>query len=75
MHLPSNTGATAHHYAARNDSFELVKFCINMGSDVQGKDNFGQNCLHIATSSNDLKLFEILLNTHNFNMQMTDSNG
>ena len=60
FHLPSN----ALHYAARNDSYELVKLFINMGSNVQGKDNFDQNCLHIAASSNQLNLFEIHLNNH-----------
>ena len=75
VHSPSDAGATALHYAARNGSYELVKFFVNMGSDIQGKDNFGQNCLHIAAASNHLNLCEILLNRHNFNMHVTDSNG
>ena len=75
VRLPSNAGSTALHYAARNGSYELVNFFINMGSDIQSKDNFGQNCLHIAAAYNHLYLCEILLNKHNFNMHMTDSNG
>ena len=54
---------------------ELVKFFINMGSDIRGKDNFGKNYLHIALAYSHLNLCEMLLNKHNFTMHMTDSNG
>ena len=46
-----------------------------MRSDMQSKDNFGQIRLDIVAASNHLNLCEILLNKHNFNMYMTDSNG
>ena len=75
MHLSKDPGATALDYPARNGSYELLKFFLNMRSHMQSKDNFGKIRLHIAAASNHLNLCELLLNKHNFNVYMTDSNG
>ena len=75
MYLSKDPGATALDYPARNGSYELVKFFLNMRSHMQGKDNFGKIRVHIGAASSHLNLCELLLNKHNFNVYMTDSNG
>ena len=75
VHKKSNTGWTALHYSARNGSHRLFTFFANMTSDIYVKDNLGQNCLHIAAAYKHLNLCKILVEKHNFDINITDNDG
>ena len=46
--MTDNDGWTAIHYSARNGSYELVTYFIDLGNDIHLKTNTGSNCLYIA---------------------------
>ena len=75
VHMADENGWTALHYSARNGSYELVIFFVNMGTDIHAKDNFGENSLHITADCGNLALSKILVDEHNFDVLMTDNDG
>ena len=68
-------GWTALHHSARSGSYKLVKYFVNMGSDIKCKNNLGWNSLHIAARYGHLNLCKKLLNKYKFNVQLTDNDG
>ena len=66
---------TALHYAARNGSYELIKFFTDSGTDINLKTKNGLNCLHIAANKGHLNLCNTFINEHIFDVQMHDNNG
>ena len=75
VHMADENGWTALHYSARNGSYELVTFFVDMGTDIYAKDNFCKNFLHIAADYGNLDLCEIIVDEHNFDVLMTDNDG
>ena len=75
VQLPDNDGWTALHFSSRNGSFEIVKYLINMGIDINHKTKHGMNCLHIATHYGHLNLCKALINEYNVDVQLPDNNG
>ena len=66
---------TALHYAARNGSYELIKFFTDSGTDINLKTKNGLNCLHIAANKGHLNLCNTFINGHIFDVQIPDNNG
>ena len=63
------------HHSARSSSYRLFKYFVNMGTDSDCKTDIGLNCLHIATNNRHLYLCKKLIDKHNFDVDMPDSNG
>ena len=68
-------GLTAFHCSAINGSYELVKYFLDIGTDIHLKTNDGRNCLHIAAQQGHLNLCHKLIDQHNFNVNMGDNDG
>ena len=75
VQISDKYGWTALHFAVRNDSYELVKFFVDIGADVNLKTNLGWNCLHIAALYGYSTLCKTLVNRHNFDVKTEDSDG
>ena len=75
LNIANNIGFTALHRSAQNGSYELLKFFVEKGTNIFGKTERGMNCLHIAALSGHLDLCKTLINEHNFDVNMTDSEG
>ena len=75
VHMTDNDGWVASHHSARNGSYELFKFFIDLGTDVYAKTNIGKNCLHIAALYGHLGLCKTLIEKHNFDVHVNDKNG
>ena len=75
IHLTDNYGWAAIHYSARNGSYELVKYFSDMGTNINCKNNLGENCLHIAASFRNLNLCKTLIEKHSFDVHLSDNNG
>ena len=73
--IGNNFGFTALHYSAEKGSYELVKFFVDMGTDIFLKTKNGNNCLHVAAFNGHLDLCKTLVNKHNFDVDMTDHEG
>ena len=72
---PNDNGWTALHYSARNDSYEIVKYFVNMGIDINLKTKDGMNCLHIAADYGHLNLGKTLISEYNVDVQVPDNDG
>ena len=68
-------GWTALHFSARNGSYELFRYFIHIGIDINLKTNDGKNCLHIAAFYEHLNLCKTLINRHIFDVNSTDDDG
>ena len=75
LNIANNNGFTALHCSAQNGSYELLKFFVEKGTNIFSKTERGMNCLHIAALSGHLDLCKTLINEHNFDVNMTDSEG
>ena len=75
VQLPDNDGWTALHYSARNDCYEIVKYFINMGIEINLKTKEGMNCLHIAAHYGHLNLCKTLINKHKFDVNLSCYEG
>ena len=75
IYMTDKNGWTSLHYSAQNDSYELVNFFVDQGSNIFLKTERGMNCLHIAALEGHLKLCKLLINKHNFDIHMTDKDG
>ena len=75
VNIASNDGWTILHYAARNGSYELLKYFTDIGVDIDLKTNLGWNCLHIAAFYGHLNLCKKLIENHNFDVLVTDEDG
>ena len=75
VHMADNDGWTAFHFSARNGNYQLLKYFVDMGSDVDLKTIDGKNCLHIAARNGHLSLCQLLKDKHNFELHMADNDG
>ena len=73
VHVTNYSGLTALHVSVINGGFELVKFFIDMGSDIHLKSYDGANCLHIAAFYGHMNLCKMFVEKYNFDVhQVTD---
>ena len=75
VQLPNHDGWTALHYFAKNGSYDLVKFAVDMGADINLKTINGENCLHIAAGNSHLNLCRELISKYNVDVQLPDHRG
>ena len=73
--MSDNEGLVALHHSAESNSYTLLKYFVDEGTDIYLTTNSGMNCLHIAANFGNLKLCKILIDKHKFDVQMTDKNG
>lgn len=57
----SNKGTTVIHSAARNPRTDVLKFMLDQGFDIEGKDRNGRTPLHIAAECRNVEGCKILL--------------
>jgi ankyrin repeat protein len=65
---------TALHWAADNGHNECVKFCIEMGANVNARNNEGTTALHLASWEGHANVVCVLLDTGAI-IDATDSDG
>ena len=75
LHITDDRGWTALHYSVLSGSYELFKYFASMGTDIHLKTNDGKNCLHIAALEGDLDLCKVLIDKHNFDVNMAENLG
>ena len=75
VNAADNDGWTALHNSAINDSYKLVSFFANVGTDIYLKTKYGENCLHIAALNGHLNLCKTLIKKHNFDVNAADNDG
>ena len=75
VHICDEYGWTALHYSVKNGNYEMIKFFIDMGSDIYLKVNDGSNCLHIAALHGHFNLSKMLLDNYNFDVHFANNEG
>ena len=75
IHLANNAGWRALHFSSENVSYELIKYCIDRGTDIFLKTNLGNNCLHIAAICGHLNLCKTLIDKHGFDVHVANNDG
>ena len=73
--IADNEGYAALHHSVRTGSYELMKYFVDMDTDIYLKTKTGLNCLHIATLSGHLSLCEALIEIHRFDVSFADNDG
>ena len=73
--LPDNEGWNAFHFSARSSSYELPSYFVDIGTDIDLKNNSGSNCLHITVLYGHLNLCKALICKLNFNLHINDNSG
>ena len=73
--LPDNEGWNAFHFSARSSSYELPSYFVDIGTDIDLKNNSGSNCLHITVLYGHLNLCKALICKLNFNLHINDNGG
>ena len=75
--IADNNGWTALLNSAQSGSYELVKFFVEKGADIQEKTKAGEiaDCLHIAARNGHLELCQTLIDDHGFDKNIADNNG
>ena len=73
--MADDDGWTAFHFAAKNGSYELIRYFVDMGSNLLRKTNDGRNCLHIAALYGHLNLCKRLKDEHYFDVYAADNDG
>ena len=58
--MADNNGWTAHHFASRNGSYELLTCFADIATNIYLVTNDGKNCLHIAAQYGHLSLCKAL---------------
>ena len=69
-----NTGNSYLHLATKGDYYELVKYFIDKGSDVNKQNNEGNTPLHIAVRNKNMKIIKILLD-HKAKLDIPNKEG
>ena len=72
VNIVDNSGKSLLHYCAENFNYDLFQYFLKLGNDIYQKTNHGQNCLHIAARIGDEKLCKFLVESYNFDPQMSD---
>ena len=72
VHIADSAGFTALHYSARNGSYDLVTYFVDMGTDIHLKTKNQSNCLHIAALFGHLDLCKTLVDKHKFDVHMAN---
>ena len=72
VNIVNNSGKNPLHYCAENSNYDLFLYFVKLGNDIYQKTKHGQNCLHIAARCGDKKLCKFLLESYNFDPQMSD---
>ena len=75
VRLTDNDGWRPLHHSARSSSYMLLNYFVNMGIDIDCKNDAGLNCLHIATKNGNLNLCKKLIDKYNFDVDLPDFNG
>ncbi|MBE9125034.1 protein kinase domain-containing protein [Coleofasciculus sp. LEGE 07081] len=57
-------GHTVLHIAVQHDTKDMAELLMNRGADIHTKDNFGNNCLHLALMKSDV--------SHYYGMVLTE---
>ena len=73
--IADNEGYAALHHSVKTGSYELMKYFVDMDTDIYLKTKTGLNCLHIATLSGHLSLCEALIEIHRFDVSFADNDG
>ena len=74
VNVVNNVGKNPLHYCAENFNYVLFQYFLKLGNDICQKTGHGQNCLHIAARNGDEKLCKFLVESYNFDPQMSDYN-
>ena len=75
VHMVDKDGWKIPHYSARYGNYEVFRYFANVEADIYLKNHNGLNCLHIAAMYGHLGLCKILIDKHNFEIQMADNDG
>ena len=73
--MTDNNEWKALHFAAKNSSYELVKYILGIEYIINLKTNTGENCLHMTAEFEHLSLCKTLVDTYNFNVHLPNNNG
>ena len=75
VNVPDYDGWTALHHSARSGSYELFTYFVDMETDIECKNNLGENALHIAARYGHFNICKSLVNKHKFDVEQTDNGG
>ena len=59
--IPTEKGMTPLHYSCQNGNKEISNLLIDLGANLNWKDNKGNTCLHYAVSSGNISLVKKLI--------------
>ena len=75
IHITDYFGKSTLHYCAENGNHQLFHYFLDIGSDVNQKTKYGQNCLHIAAEKGYKDLCKTFIEEYNFDINVTDNHG
>ena len=73
--LVAKRGWTALHFSAEGGHYEVFKFFVDKGISSHLVSDDGVNCLHIAALYGNLNLCKMLIDMHDFDVQVTLEKG
>ena len=75
LHMNDDHGKCVLHHAAWSGNVEFFQYLVEKGGDVYKKNEYGENCLHIAASFGHFRLCKVLLENYSFDLYMSDGDG
>ena len=72
LNLTDDDGWTVLHYSVRNGSYESLLLVVTRGADINLKTKKGRNWLPIAALFGHLSLCKMIIDKHNFDIQISD---
>ena len=73
--MTDNHGYTAIHHSTAAGNYDLLKFFVDVGADINLKTKLGHTCLHIAALKGHLKLCKTLVDTYEFDKDAVGNYG
>ena len=73
--MADNNGYTTIHHSAAAGNYELLKFFVDVGADINLKTKLGHTCLHIAAFEGHLELCNTLIDNHKFDKDVVGNYG
>ena len=75
VNIADYSGKTTLLFCAANGNFQLFQYFLKIGSNINQRTRYGQNCLHIAAGAGYMDLCKVLIDEFNFDIHIPDHFG
>ena len=75
IHITDSSGRTALHHCAGNRTYQLFRYFLKKGMDINLKTKHDENCLHIAACLGNTEFCKMLIEKYGFDIHALDRYG